>query len=87
MVMPEELDESITPELRGELSRAREIVGLEFVAKMKLKLKEITLKRIEAEKESIDAVVEDEVCFNSPEGHQESNRALTGMSYLYGRVH
>jgi SNF2 family DNA or RNA helicase len=39
LIAPDEMDESITPEIRDELSRARNLVGLEFVAKMKLKLK------------------------------------------------
>lgn len=55
------MDESVSAETRDELSRARDLVSAEFVAKMKHKLKEITLRRIEAEKESIDAVVEEEV--------------------------
>lgn len=63
LVTPEELDESVTPEIRGELFRARNLVGSEFVAKMKLKLKDTALRRMEAEKASVDAAVEDEeVC-------------------------
>ena len=54
------MDESITPEIRDELSRARNLIGLEFVAKMKLKLKETALRRMEVEKTSVDAEVEDE---------------------------
>lgn len=59
---PDEDDENVAPESREELSRARELVGTEFVAKMKQKLKELTLRRVEAEKESVDAVVEDDEC-------------------------
>lgn len=60
LVSPDEMDETITPKTRDELSRARSLVGLEFVAKMKMKLKETALRRIEAEKASVDAEVEDE---------------------------
>jgi SNF2 family DNA or RNA helicase len=60
LIAPDEMDESITLEIRDELSRARNLVGLEFVAKMKLKLKEVALRRMEAEKTSVDAEVEDE---------------------------
>lgn len=62
MIRPDEDDEFVTPETREELSRAREVVGPEFVEKMKHKLMEITLRRIEAEKESVDAVVEADEC-------------------------
>jgi SNF2 family DNA or RNA helicase len=60
LISPDEMDDSITPEIHDELSRARNLVGPEFVAKMKLKLKETALRRIEAEKASMDAEVEDE---------------------------
>jgi SNF2 family DNA or RNA helicase len=60
LVTPDEMDESIATEIRDELSRARNLVGSEFVAKMKFKLKETALRRIEAEKASVDAEVEDE---------------------------
>lgn len=63
---PDELDETLSPATRGELSRAAALVGPEFVAKMKFKLKELTLRRMEAEKASVDAVIEDEdVSFRS----------------------
>lgn len=61
LIGPDELDETLSPEARDELSRARELVSPDFVAKMKQKLKETALRRIEAEKESVDAVIEDEV--------------------------
>jgi SNF2 family DNA or RNA helicase len=60
LIAPDEMDDLIAPETRDELSRARNLVGLEFVAKMKLKLKETALRRMEAEKTSVDAEVEDE---------------------------
>lgn len=56
----EDLDETLSPATRGELNRAAALVGPEFVAKMKFKLKELTLRRMEAEKASVDAVIEDE---------------------------
>lgn len=62
LIRPDEADEFSTPEARGELSRARELVGPAFVDKMKQKLMEITLRRMEAEKESVDAVAEAEEC-------------------------
>ena len=55
------MDESVSAETRDELSRAMNLVSTEFVAKMKHKLKEIALRRMEAEKESLDAAVEEEV--------------------------
>ncbi|KZP29288.1 hypothetical protein FIBSPDRAFT_917412 [Athelia psychrophila] len=58
----EDLDETLSPATRGELNRAAALVGPEFVAKMKFKLKELTLRRMEAEKASVDAVIEDEDC-------------------------
>ena len=54
------MDETLSPEAHGELSRATALVGPEFVAKMKYKLKELTLRRMEAEKVSVDATIEDE---------------------------
>lgn len=60
LIAPDELDESITSEIRDEIFRARNLVGSAFVAKMKLKLKETALRRIEAEKASVDAEVDDE---------------------------
>ena len=61
LVHPNEMDESVSAETRDELSRAMNLVSTEFVAKMKHKLKEIALRRMEAEKESLDAAVEEEV--------------------------
>ncbi|KAL0958396.1 hypothetical protein HGRIS_000537 [Hohenbuehelia grisea] len=60
-VHPDELDND-KAEVRQELSRARYLVSIEFVAKVKTQFKEAALKRIEAEKESADATVEDEEC-------------------------
>lgn len=62
LVRPDEEDEFSTPEIHEELFRARDLVGQEFVDKMKQKLMEITLRRMEAEKESVDAVAEPEEC-------------------------
>ncbi|KAG6879839.1 hypothetical protein C0992_010797 [Termitomyces sp. T32_za158] len=45
-----------------ELSRACRLVSSEFVAIMKAKLKASAMQRIEAEKQSADATVEDEEC-------------------------
>lgn len=60
LIGPDELDETLSPASRGELSRAIALVGPDFVSRMKLKLKELTLRRMEAEKVSLDAVIEDE---------------------------
>ena len=49
-VHPDEVD-SCKPELATELSRARHLVSHEFVTKMKEKFREMTLKRMAAEKE------------------------------------
>ncbi|KAF7976186.1 hypothetical protein HWV62_7352 [Athelia sp. TMB] len=57
---PDDMDETLSPEAHGELSRATALVGPEFVARMKYKLKELTLRRMEAEKLSVDATIEDE---------------------------
>ena len=61
LVHPNDMDESVSAGTKDELSRAMNLVSAEFVAKMKHKLKEIALRRIETEKESLDATVEEEV--------------------------
>lgn len=60
LVGPEGSDESATADINGDLNRAETLVGMEFVKKMKHKLKELTLRRIEAEKASVDAEIEEE---------------------------
>ncbi|KAJ7275100.1 SNF2 superfamily protein [Mycena rebaudengoi] len=57
---PDEADEP--EEHRDELSRARAVISSEFVKQMKEKFKDRALKRIQAEKESVDATVEQEDC-------------------------
>ncbi|OSX63442.1 hypothetical protein POSPLADRAFT_1045766 [Postia placenta MAD-698-R-SB12] len=47
---------------RYELSRARQLVSDEFVESIQTKMKNIALQRIEAEKESPDATIDDEEC-------------------------
>ena len=49
-VHPDDVDSS-KAELATELSRARRLVSPEFVTKMKEKFREMTLKRMAAEKE------------------------------------
>ncbi|TFY75227.1 hypothetical protein EWM64_g8785 [Hericium alpestre] len=51
-----------SPRARAELARARELISDEFVARMKYKLREAALQRMEAEKESKDATVEPDEC-------------------------
>ncbi|KAF8632872.1 hypothetical protein AX17_004720 [Amanita inopinata Kibby_2008] len=45
-----------------DLARARRLVSPEFVVKMKMKLRDAALARMKAERESVDAVVEDDDC-------------------------
>lgn len=61
LIRPDE-EECSTLDASEDLSRARQFVGSEFVDKMKQKFMEITLRRMEAEKESVDAVAEAEEC-------------------------
>ncbi|KAF9465092.1 SNF2 family N-terminal domain-containing protein [Collybia nuda] len=60
-VSPDEVD-NCAPEMSTELTRARRLVSPDFVSKMKARFKAAALQRMEAEKESADAVVEDEEC-------------------------
>ncbi|KAG5222773.1 P-loop containing nucleoside triphosphate hydrolase protein [Salix suchowensis] len=60
-VHPDEVDDD-KPEVRTELTRARYLVSMDFVDGLKAKFKEAALKRIAAEKESVDAIFEDEEC-------------------------
>ncbi|KAJ7190933.1 SNF2 superfamily protein [Mycena pura] len=57
---PDEVDDP--EEYREELANARALVSSEFVKKMKAKFKDLALRRIQAEKESVDAVVEVDDC-------------------------
>ncbi|KAF8970384.1 P-loop containing nucleoside triphosphate hydrolase protein [Flammula alnicola] len=59
-VHPDEAD--VSPEFATELTRARRLVSSEFVAKMKEKFKQDALARMEAEKRSASATVEEEDC-------------------------
>ncbi|KAG6850029.1 hypothetical protein H0H93_002233 [Arthromyces matolae] len=59
-ISPDEADEA--GEVGKELARARRLVSGEFVEKMKTKFKTTALQRMEAEKQSVDATVEDEEC-------------------------
>ncbi|EMD34880.1 hypothetical protein CERSUDRAFT_86316 [Gelatoporia subvermispora B] len=49
-------------DLRYELERARQLVSPEFVENMKAHFKLMMMERVEAEKQSADAVIEDEEC-------------------------
>ncbi|KAL0578872.1 hypothetical protein V5O48_003105, partial [Marasmius crinis-equi] len=66
-IMPDEVENETRPEIRRELARARDLVSPAFVTKLKEKLKDEALKRIQAEKESAEAAVEEEcpICFDA----------------------
>lgn len=62
-------DDELTQESKDELLRAQKLLGVNFVAKMKNQRLEIAQQRIEAEKDNIDATVEEEecaICLDSP---------------------
>ncbi|ESK90272.1 snf2 superfamily protein [Moniliophthora roreri MCA 2997] len=62
-VLLDEFDNESRPaEVRRELARARDLVSPQFVVQLKERFKHEALKRIEAEKESEDAALEDEDC-------------------------
>ncbi|KDQ30133.1 hypothetical protein PLEOSDRAFT_1101144 [Pleurotus ostreatus PC15] len=72
---------SMTTSVRTELTRARYLVSMEFVDRLKAKFKEAALKRITAEKESTDATFEDEecpICFN-----HYTNAVITPCSHAF----
>ena len=87
LVHPDDTDESVSAETKDELSRAMNLVSAEFVAKMKYKLKEIALTRIEAEKESLDSAVEEEVRYFVRDPALSSDISSIGMPSLYGLLH
>ncbi|KAG5653742.1 hypothetical protein H0H81_010999, partial [Sphagnurus paluster] len=58
----EVLEDDEEPYSGRELARASHLVSPEFVTKMKAKFKASTLQRMEAEKASMDAAVDDEEC-------------------------
>ncbi|KAJ7054346.1 SNF2 family N-terminal domain-containing protein [Mycena amicta] len=84
---PDEDDEPF--EFRDVLARARKEVSSEFVKKMKDKYKDLALRRIAAEKESADAVLEVDdcaICFDAlteavvtPCGHEFCNDCLVNV--------
>ncbi|KAF8633893.1 hypothetical protein AX15_001196 [Amanita polypyramis BW_CC] len=62
-VMPGETDKMHSNQGKcDDLARACKLVSPEFVEKMKIKLREAALFRVKAEKESVDATVEDDEC-------------------------
>ncbi|KAK1219704.1 hypothetical protein PQX77_017565 [Marasmius sp. AFHP31] len=66
-VMPDEVESETRPEVRRELARARDLVSPAFVVKMKERFKDEALKRIQAEKESAEATVDEEcpICYDA----------------------
>ncbi|KAJ8073759.1 hypothetical protein PM082_012037 [Marasmius tenuissimus] len=66
-VMPDEVESETRPEVRRELARARDLVSPAFVVKMKERFKDEALQRIQAEKESAEATVEEEcpICYDA----------------------
>lgn len=62
-------DDDLTQESKDELSRAKEVLGINFVAKVKNQRLQIALQRIAAEKDDVDATIEEEecaICLDSP---------------------
>ncbi|KZV76703.1 hypothetical protein PENSPDRAFT_646154 [Peniophora sp. CONT] len=62
-------DDDLSQDSKDELSRAQELLGVNFVAKIKDQRLQIAKQRIEAEKDDVDATVEEEecaICLDSP---------------------
>ncbi|KAF9486204.1 hypothetical protein BDN70DRAFT_822530 [Pholiota conissans] len=55
-------DAKVRPKVATELTRASRLVSPEFVEKMKAKMKQEALNRMQAEKESANATIEEEEC-------------------------
>ncbi|KZT22721.1 hypothetical protein NEOLEDRAFT_625750 [Neolentinus lepideus HHB14362 ss-1] len=55
-------DTLVQPEAKSELDRAAQLVSAEFVSRMRFRFKHAALHRMQAEKESADAAVDDEEC-------------------------
>ncbi|KAF8804469.1 hypothetical protein BYT27DRAFT_7243611 [Phlegmacium glaucopus] len=82
-VNPDELFEDIKPEFATELTRARRLVSAEFVTKLKEKFKNEALDRMEAEKLSADATVEEDdcpVCFDAM-----TDPVITACAHIFCR--
>lgn len=80
-ITPEELEQNGDPEAAKELQRASELVGPDFVAKMQHRMKELAARRLQLEKESEDAVAEDEecpICFE-----QFENPVVTSCTHVF----
>ncbi|KLO17670.1 hypothetical protein SCHPADRAFT_900413 [Schizopora paradoxa] len=60
LIVDEDGDDTINR--KEELFHVQTMLGREFVSKLKLKLKDIALERMEAEKKSADATIENEEC-------------------------
>ncbi|EPQ53423.1 hypothetical protein GLOTRDRAFT_139677 [Gloeophyllum trabeum ATCC 11539] len=58
----DEDDSTVRPEAKTELARAAQLISPDFVARMRFKFKQAALHRMQAEKESADATVDDEEC-------------------------